>query len=49
MHVGDIAPQGGVFLGGSKPQIVIENPRSIDGVETVDIFPLYERARYDRR
>ena len=40
VHVGDTAPQGGVFLGGTR-QIVIENPDCIPGVELVETFPIF--------
>ena len=41
IYTGKIAPQGGVFLGGTQ-QIVVETPWLIDDVEVLKSFPLFK-------
>ncbi|WP_373818439.1 RHS repeat-associated core domain-containing protein, partial [Glaesserella sp.] len=40
IYVGDIAPQGGIYLGGTQ-QIFMPNTRDI-GLKVIDSFPLYQ-------
>ena len=40
MHTGDVANQGGLYMGGTE-QIVVERPWEIPGVEVVDSWPLH--------
>lgn len=39
VHVGDVANQGGIFMGGAR-QIVVQAPWSILGIEIVNVYPL---------
>ncbi|MBP6104727.1 MAG: hypothetical protein KA508_06705 [Gammaproteobacteria bacterium] len=48
VHVGESTQQGGVFLGGT-PQIVIEDPRLIDGLKVVEKFSLEEYQKYGKK
>ncbi len=39
IYIGEVAPQGGIYLGGTQ-QIVVLKPWTIDGVNVVESFPL---------
>ena len=39
IHVGQVANQGGIFMGGTR-QIVVEEPWNIPGVEVIEEWPL---------
>lgn len=46
VHVGDVANQGGVFLGGTR-QVVIEAPWQIKGIEVVDNYSLQQEILWN--
>jgi RHS repeat-associated protein len=41
LHIGEIAPQGGIYVGGTE-QILIQTPWKLDGVKILDQFPLFK-------
>jgi hypothetical protein len=47
VHVGESTQQGGVFLGGTS-QIVIENPRFIDGLAIIEKFSLHGAKKHGK-
>lgn len=46
VHVGDVANQGKIFMGGTR-QVVVQAPWSIPGIEVVDSYPLQEEALWN--
>jgi len=47
VHIGEVAQQGGIFLGGAQ-QIFIEKPWLIPGVEPVYSYPLQEELLWNK-
>ena len=45
-HVGDVANQGEIFMGGTR-QVVVQAPWSIPGVEIVDTYTLKEEVLWN--
>lgn len=46
VHVGDVANQGEIFMGGTR-QAIVQAPWSIPGVEVVDVYSLQEEALWN--
>lgn len=46
VHVGEVAPQGDIFLGGTQ-QIFVQKPWLIPGVEVLNKYPLEEELLWN--
>lgn len=47
VHVGDVANQGGLFMGGTR-QVVVQAPWLIRGVDVVDTYSLKEELLWNK-